>query len=363
MRVLIIGTGGVGSAVAKIVKERDPKGEWIEQMVLSNRTLSRAEKLSKALGDPLRFPAEQVDAKNKEEIIRLIEKYDVDLIFNGCDPSLNESIFDTAFQCNKNYMDTATTLSVPHPEDPYNKTYIKMGDYQFERHEEWKEKGLMALTGMGIDPGAANVFARYAEKHFFDEIEEISIKDGGNIEVEGYDVTFGFSIWTSIDECLNPPFLWEREKGWYTKEPFSDKEVFNFPAGIGEQELVNVEHEEVVMLPRHIGKGCKKITFKYGLGDDFIKLLKDIKALNLDDKHTLVEGTEFTPRDLVAKIAPSPTEVADKMKGKVCVGAYVTGKKDGYERKIFIYQVTDNQEIMKRIGSQAVVGQTALILL
>ena len=179
MKILMVGTGGVGEAAAVIASQRDPKGEWLELMVLSNRTLERAQKVSEKVGDP-RFPAEKVEARNKGEVKALIDKYKVDLLFNACDPSLNENLFDVAFECGIHYMDMALSLAVPHPTDPYNKTNIKMGDYQFAKHEDWEKKGLLALVGIGIDPGAVNVFARYAEKHYFDEIDEINIKDGGN---------------------------------------------------------------------------------------------------------------------------------------------------------------------------------------
>lgn len=359
MKILLIGTGGVGEAVARIASQRHQQKQWLTLMVLSDYNLSRAQEVAEKLENPGLFCTEQINARNKEEIVALIRKHDIDLVFNACDPSFNETIFDAAFACSVHYLDMALTLSVPHPVDPYHKTHIKMGDYQFAKHDEWAKKDLLALVGMGMDPGGANVFAKFAEKHFFDEIEEVSVKDGGNLSAEGYDITFGFSIWTTIDECLNPPFVWEQEKGLYTKEPFSDPELFTFPDGIGEQELVNVEHEELVMMPKFIGKGCKKISFKYGLGAEFITMLKNLKALRLDDKQSILAGTGLSPRDVVARVAPSPTEVADKVKGKVCVGTYVSGKKDGLERKVFLYQTTDQEEMMARIGCGAVVGQTA----
>jgi len=228
LKILMVGTGGVGEAAAVIASQRDPRGKWLELMVLSDFDQERAEQVSKRIGD-VRFPAEKVNARNKEEVTALVKKYNVDLLYNACDPSFNENLFDVAFECNVHYMDMALTLSVPHPEDPYNKTNIKMGDYQFSKHEEWEKKKLLALVGIGMDPGAVNVFARFAEKHLFDEIDEISIKDGGNLRADGYDITFGFSIWTTIDECLNPPFKWEKDKGIYTVEPFSEPELFVFP--------------------------------------------------------------------------------------------------------------------------------------
>lgn len=359
MKVLLIGTGGVGEALAKIAYGRRQADPWLEIMVLADYDEDRVRCVAAEINDPVHFPAEKINARNKDEIVAMIKKYNVDLVMNACDPSFNEIIFDTALECGVNYMDMALSLSKPDPVDPYNKAYIKSGDYQFAKENEWKKKGKMALLGMGIDPGASNVFAKFAEKYFFDEIDEISIKDGNNLTADGYDITFGFSVWTTIDECLNPPFLWEKEKGWYTTEPFSGKETFIFPDGIGEQELVNVEHEEVLMLPRYIGKGCKKVSFKYSLGDKFITMLRDLRALGLSDKNSKVPGTGLSPRDVVAKVAPSPIEVASKLHGKCCVGAYVCGKKNGMERKIFIYQTVDNQETMERVGSQAVVAQTA----
>ncbi|MEI8217202.1 MAG: saccharopine dehydrogenase C-terminal domain-containing protein [Eubacteriales bacterium] len=358
MKILMVGTGGVGEAAAVIASQRDPNVEWLELMVLANKPLARAKEVSEKIGDK-RFVPEEVDARNKDEVKALIEKYHVDMLFNACAPSVNENLFDVAFECGIHYMDMALSLAVPHPTDPYHKTNIKMGDYQFAKHEDWEKNGLLALVGIGIDPGAVNVFARYAQKHYFDEIDEINIKDGGNLVAEGYDITFGFSIWTTIDECLNPPYKWEKEKGIYTVEPFSEPELFTFPDGIGEQELVNVEHEEMVMLPRYMGDVAKKMSFKYGLGADFIAMLKNLKALGLDDKESKIRGTDFSPRDIVSMVAPNPVDVAAKIKGKCCVGTQVIGKKDGMERIIFIYQTTDNEEEMKRIGSGCVVAQTA----
>jgi saccharopine dehydrogenase (NAD+, L-lysine forming) len=77
-----------------------------------------------------------------------------------------------------------------------------------------------------------------------------------------------------------PPIIYERERGWFTTAPFSEPEVFDFPAGIGPLSCVNVEHEEVVLIPRWIDVG--RVTFKYGLGDEFIDVLQTLNKLGLD---------------------------------------------------------------------------------
>ena len=109
------------------------------------------------------------------------------------------------------------------------------------------------------------------------------------LRVEGYDFAPSFSIWTTIEECLNPPLVWEDGRGWYTTTPFSELEIFDFPEGIGPVECVNVEHEEVVLIPQKID--AKKVNFKYGLGAEFITILKTINMLGMDRKETVdVQG-------------------------------------------------------------------------
>lgn len=352
MKVLLVGVGGVGEAIAAIAKPR----AWMEQMVLADYNVKRAKEVQKKLGQKKRFPVEFIDASKKSEIVKLARKYKVDLIMNAVDPIFNEAIFDAAYAAGATYMDMAMTLSKPHPKDPFHKTGIKLGDYQFARAKDWKKKKQLALVGIGVEPGMADVFARYAADHLFDEIEELGIRDGANITIEGYEFAPNFSIWTTIEECLNPPVIWENGK-WFTTAPFSEPEVFDFPE-IGLVEVVNVEHEEVLLMPRWVK--TKRATFKYGLGDQFIGVLKTLHMLGLDNKEKInVKGVQVAPRDVVAACLPDPAHLGEKMNGKTCAGTWVKGIKDGKPRQVYLYQVADNQDCMKAWGCQAVVAQTA----
>ena len=355
MKVLLIGVGGVGESIALIAQKR----KWLVQMVLADYNFERAQEVAARLGDPARFPVEKVDAGNRDEIAALARKHGIDLIMNACDPRFNEPIFDAALEAGAHYMDMAMTLSKAHPSEPFAKPGVKLGDYQFAKEAEWQAKGKLALVGSGVEPGLVDVFAKYAEKHLFDEIDEIGIRDGSNIEVKGYEFAPNFSIWTTIEECLNPPIIWEKEKGWYTTPPFSEPEVFEFPEGIGPVECVNVEHEEVLLVPRWVK--TKRVTFKYGLGNRFIDYLKMLHAIGLDNKDKIkVNGAEVAPRDVVAACLPNPAYLGDKMVGKTCAGTWVKGRKNGKPREVYIYQVADNEWTMKHYGVQAVVWQTAV---
>ena len=355
MRILVVGTGGVGSAFAAIARRRS----FFEHCALSDYDNARSEAVVAGLDDG-RFSAHRIDASSKDDVVRLIRESGADAVLNAVDPVFNVPIFDACFEVEVTYLDMAMTLSEPHPEAPYEQVGVKLGDYQFERADDWEAKGLLALCGIGIEPGAADVFARYAADELFSEIDEVGIRDGANLVVEGYDFAPTFSIWTTIEECLNPPVIWEKDRGWYTTAPFSEPEVFDFPEGIGPVECVNVEHEEVLLVPRWVD--CKRVTFKYGLGDEFIEVLKTIHKLGLDSKEKVkVKGVEVAPRDVVAAVLPDPATLGDRMSGKTCAGTLVTGVgKDGNPRKTYLYHVVDNEWSMREYDSQAVVWQTAV---
>jgi saccharopine dehydrogenase-like NADP-dependent oxidoreductase len=355
VRILVVGTGGVGSAFAEIVRRRT----FFEHCALADYEPSRPEGLVASLDDG-RFSAHPVDASSAEDVAHLIRETRSDAVLNAVDPVFNLAIFDACLASGVTYLDMAMSLSEPHPERPYEETGVKLGDEQFARGSEWDDKGQLALVGIGVEPGAADVFARHAADELFSEIHDVGVRDGANLVVEGYDFAPTFSIWTTIEECLNPPVVWERERGWYTTEPFSEPEVFDFPEGIGPIECVNVEHEEVLLVPRWID--CRRVTFKYGLGDEFIEVLQTLRKLGLDSTEPVrVKGAEVAPRDVVAAALPDPATLGDRMSGKTCAGTLVTGLgKDGEPRRTYLYHVADNERTMREYGSQAVVWQTAI---
>jgi saccharopine dehydrogenase-like NADP-dependent oxidoreductase len=355
VRILVLGTGGVGSAFARVAARRS----FFDHCALADYDPARPQQVVDALDDG-RFSAHAIDASSQGVVVALIRETKADAVLNSVDPLFNVPIFEACFEAGVTYLDMAMTLSEPHPTNPYEEVGVKLGDYQFERAQAWEEKGLLALVGIGIEPGAADVFARFAADELFAEIDEVGIRDGANLVVEGYDFAPTFSIWTTIEECLNPPVIWEKQRGWFTTAPFSEPEVFDFPEGIGPFECVNVEHEEVLLVPRWID--CKRVTFKYGLGDAFIEVLKTLHKLGLDSKEPIpVKGVEVAPRDVVAAALPDPATLGERMTGKTCAGTLVTGTgKDGAPRKTYLYHVADNETTIREYDSQAVVWQTAI---
>ncbi len=363
MRILVVGAGGVGDAVARIAARRT----FFELMVMADYDLGKAQAsvaAAEAAGGAGRFLAAHVDASSAESVAALAREHGITHVLNAVDPRFVMGIFNGAFAAGADYLDMAMSLSHPHPERPYAETGVKLGDEQFAQAEAWEAAGRLALVGMGVEPGLSDVFARYAADHLFSEIDELGTRDGANLVVtnEAGEEIFApsFSIWTTIEECLNPPVIYEDGKGWFTTPPFSEPEVFEFPEGIGPVECVNVEHEEVLLMPRWVD--AKRVTFKYGLGDEFIGVLKTLHALGLDSTAPVsVKGVTVSPRDVVAAVLPDPATIGPRMTGKTCAGLFVTGTgKDGQPRRTYLYHVVDNQWAMENYGAQCVVWQTAI---
>ncbi len=369
MRILLVGAGGVGNAIAKIAARRT----FFETMVVCDYDLARAEATiawieAKHGPQGARFVAARIDASDPDDVAAVARVHAVTHVMNAVEPKFVPTIFAGALAAGADYLDMAMSLSEPHPSEPYSETGVKLGDDQFAQAPDWETAGRLALVGMGVEPGLSDVFARYAADHLFGEIDELGVRDGANLVVRddlGNEIFApSFSIWTTIEECLNPPVIWEKDRGWFTTEPFSDPEVFDFPGGIGPVECVNVEHEEVLLMPRWVD--AKRATFKYGLGNEFIGILKTLHQLGLDKTvpvrvRSANGPVEVAPRDVVAAGLPDPATLGPRMSGTTCAGLWVTGLGlDGAPKAVYLYHVADNDWTMAEYEAQCVVWQTAL---
>ena len=375
MRIYIVGAGGVGNALARILARRT----FFEHVTIADYDPAKADAavswITQHHPDVAdKFSSSQIDASSATAITHELRDHNATWVVNAVEPGFVQSIFQGAFDAGVNYLDMAMSLSHPHPTDPYNTPGVMLGDWQFERENAWQDAGLLAIVGMGVEPGLSDVFARYAQDHLFSEIDELGVRDGANLVVtnDAGEEIFApsFSIWTTIEECLNPPLLWEKDRGWFTTAPFSEPEVFDFPDGIGPVECVNVEHEEVVLMPRWLD--AKRVSFKYGLGEEFISVLKTLNTLGLDKTDPVsvrtapgTDGTRSTaqisPRDVVAAVLPNPADIGPTMTGKTCAGVWVRGTgKDGSPKDVYIYHTSDNEWTMANYDTQCVVWQTAL---
>lgn len=367
MRMLLVGAGAVGESILRILQSRDLESKWMEHAVVSDFDLGRAKEVCEHLKEPDRFTPAFLDAHDVDAIVELCKKHDCNFVADVAAPFVSNNIFDAAYKAKADYVNLGT-WSVPFDPPIYgigleNSYSEPMGAYNLNAHEKWAEQGNKACICLGIDPGVVDVFAKFSAEYLFDEIKEIHVKDGNNLVIPDADadaVSFGFNVWTVLDECLNPNVEWSKEKGFIVEPPFSGEEVFDMPMGVGQNTLVKVEHEETVLMPRYLEKyGLERCTFKICLDENLIQALKSIEALGLRSLEKItVDGVEVIPRDVVAAAAPQPKDIGDEMEGKMLVGIHCIGKKDGVDRQLFLYQPFDNKQSMERWHMQAVVAQT-----
>ena len=359
MKALVVGTGGVGQSIASISKRRDPGGEWLEKMVMADYDGKRAADFVAGLGDS-RFVAEQVDASDVDAVAALAEKHGVDILLNLCAPNFNPPLLQAALKAKVHYLDTAMTLSERHPTDPFHKTGKKLGDDEYALSPEFEKIGKYALAGFGVEPGMADFFARYAADHLFDEVDYIGIRDGSNLDIPGAKgISFGFSVWTTIEECNNPAIVYEN-CDLHTVELFAELDKFWPPEGTARSRSATSSKRSRADRPlRRQAKRVKKAESKYALGDEFMQAMEIFRSINIDKaEKTKVGDVMVAPRDVIAAAAPDPTEVGKKYIGKTVAGTYVIGKKDGTQRKVFLDQVAENQERLDTVGVQVVTAQT-----
>ncbi len=371
MRMMLVGAGAVGECILKVLKKRDPQRRWLSYVLIADYSLKRAEEVKEHLeqGGPCGFRMETVraDAREKEKLLGLMQEHSIDFVMDAASPFVSNFIFDAAFEAGADYGNMGT-WSVPKDEPAFGigfeGSYLEpMTKYNFDRHEAWRRKGQTALICLGIDPGVVNVFAKYAAEYLFDELLELHVKDGGNLrrpEAGKDEVTFGFNVWTVLDEVMNPNAEWDRDRGFLLEDAFAGEEEFRMPEPFGINRLVKVEHEEVVTLPRYLEKyGLQKASFKIALDENLLNALKVINALGLRSLHPVeAGGVRVIPRDVVAACAPQPRDLGTEMTGGMCVGVHCIGIREGRKKEYFIYQPFDNQASMETWGMQAVVAQT-----
>jgi saccharopine dehydrogenase-like NADP-dependent oxidoreductase len=365
MKILLLGAGGVGESLAVIAGKHDREGAWLKLLVVADRYIENAQEVTDRLvgmtGAQDRFIPETVNALHKDEIVALAQKYGVDLIITCLDSDpFNPIVMDACLACNCHYMDMGLMLTERDPDDS-TKIVKLLGEEQFKKSADFEGKGLYAICGCGVEPGMSDFFARYAEKYFFDELYGLYTRDGSNLSHPTNSIPFGFSIFQSAIECNLGPVLWDRETGFHSAPPLSSPEDFWLPGGIGTVRMTAIEHSEPMNMARHIGKGLRETNFKIGFGEAFevaMKNLKDLGMINMDK--VKVGDVEVCPLDVLGVTAPNPKEIGRELVGRTCAGVWVTGRKDGMERQIYLYQYSDNEECVEKLGCQAVVAQTAV---
>jgi len=337
-RVLIIGAGGVGRVVAHKCAQLP---DVFSDICLASRTQSKCDQIASELNCPIQTAA--LNADEVGQTVNLIKRFRPDLVINVALPYQDLAIMDACLEADVDYLDTANY----EPPDEARFEY----KWQWAYQEKFKKAGRMALLGSGFDPGVTNVFCAYAQKHLFDEIEQVDILDC-NAGDHGYPFATNFNPEINIREVTSIGRYWE-EGDWKETPPLSVKRDFDFPE-VGVRRAYLMYHEELESLALHL-KGLKRIRFWMTFGESYLTHLRVLENVGMTGiKPVEFQGQQIVPLQFLKALLPDPASLGPRTKGKTCIGCLIDGSKDGKRRRVFIYNVCDHQTCYEEVKSQAV---------
>ena len=337
-KVLIIGAGGVGRVVTHKCAQL-PK--VFGEICLASRTQSKCDQIASELQRPIQTAS--VDADNVAETVSLIRSFQPRLVVNVALPYQDLTIMDACLEAGVDYLDTANYEPLDTARFEYK--------WQWAYQDRFQSAGRMALLGSGFDPGVTNVYCAHAQKHLFDEIEQVDILDC-NAGDHGYPFATNFNPEINIREVTANGRFWE-EGEWKETEPLSVNRDFDFPE-VGVRRAYLMYHEELESLCQNI-KGLKRIRFWMTFGESYLTHLRVLENVGMTSIEPIqFEGKEIVPLQFLKALLPDPASLGPRTKGKTCIGCLVDGVKDGKKRRVFIYNVCDHQECYQEVKSQAI---------
>lgn len=356
--VLIIGAGGVGSAVThKCAQHNDELGD----ICLASRTLSKCERIVESVKEKnnLKNPdgklsVTQLDAKDVNAVAELISSNKSSIVLNAGSPHCNLAIIEACLRTGAHYLDTAV--------------YEKEGDFNvpppWYANNEWKYRdrysaaGVTGILGIGFDPGAVNAFCAYAYKHLVDDIDSIDIMDvnAGN---HGQYFATNFDPEVNLREIMEDVLYWENGE-WVNIPCHSKSRSYDFPV-VGEHKVYSMGHDELHSLAANIP--ARRIEFWMGFNDRYISVFNVLNRLGLLSGNAVdVEGVPVVPLKLLKAVLPDPASLAADYTGEVCIGCLVKGRSQGKEREVFVFSTCDHTDCYRDIGAQAISYTTAVPL-
>jgi saccharopine dehydrogenase (NAD+, L-lysine forming) len=335
-RVLIIGAGGVGN----VVVHKCAQVKLFDAICLASRTKSRCDAIAAELPRPIETA--QVDADQVPELVALIERFKPDVVINVALPYQDLTIMDACLETGVHYLDTANYEPLDEAEFSYK--------WQWPYAERYEQRGIMALLGSGFDPGVTNVFCAYAQKHYFDEIDTIDILDANGGD-HGLPFATNFNPEINIREITANGRYWEGE--WKETKPLEVHQTFDFPE-VGEREMYLLYHEEMESLVENI-KGLKRIRFWMTFGQKYITHLNVLENVGMTSIVPIeFQGQQIVPLQFLKAVLPDPASLGPLTKGKTCIGIIANGRKDGKQRRVYIYNVCDHEACYAEVKSQAI---------
>ena len=343
-KVLVIGAGGVSSVcVHKMAFNPD----IFSEIHLASRTKAKCDAIAESVKSRcgVEVATYAIDAEDVPALTALIQQIGPKLVVNLALPYQDLTIMEACLNAGVDYLDTANY----EPKDVAKFEY----KWQWDLHDRFKERGLMALLGSGFDPGVTSVFAMWLKKHKLKTIRSLDILDcnGGD---HGQAFATNFNPEINIREVTANARHWENGQ-FVETPPLSKKVAFDFEA-VGPKNMYMMYHEELESLARFIPE-LERGRFWMTFGDAYINHLTVLKNVGMIGIEPIeYQGQQNVPLQFLAAVLPKPETLGATTKGKTNIGDIATGEAlDGSGDKTFyIYQICDHEEAYAETGNQAI---------
>lgn len=350
--LLIIGAGGVGSAVAYKSAQAAKETGAFSQITLAARSIARVRAVCDNVKTRLNYeitPA-TVDADDVPALCELIRSVKANIICNVALPYQDLHIMDACLATGAHYLDTANYEPPDTPKFEYK--------WQWAYRDRFAEAGLTAILGCGFDPGVTNAFAAWAQKHLLDEIRELDILDC-NAGDHGHPFATNFNPEINIREVTARGRYWDYGE-WASTDPLSWRMVYDFPENIGKKNCYLLFHEELESLAINL-RGLKRARFWMTFSDSYLNHLRVLENVGLTGvKPVEFKGYNIVPLQFLASLLPDPASLGKSTRGKTCIGNVMKGPVGGENKTYYIYNVCDHEKCYEETGSQAVSYTTAV---
>ena len=219
---------------------------------------------------------------------------------------------------------------------------------QLKLDKEFREKGLLAVLGMGACPGTTNVMTEAGARDL-DTIEDVIIYCAGFEEVP-------------VDHPFLPPYMLDTILDEYTLDavvfengelknvpPLSKEETVVFDKPVGKQSVIPTIHSELATIPvTYKERGIKNCAFMLALDPEFHQKLKFLVALGFGSKQDIeLEGKAFNPRKVLSTMINNIEVPDERVDDLEILRVDVKGKK-GKEEQLVRVEVlsTTNQKTL-----------------
>ncbi len=353
---MVMGIGGVGSVIGQKLHDYD----CFERIVLADIDTTFAQKLHHQTKRS-RFEVCQVNAMDTEGLVAFMKEHKIDITLNACPCLVNHSVLEACGKAGAHYLDMAADIySPPGLKRPGKNSF----EAEIERFNHiFLDKGIIGLLCMGMDPGAVNVFARWAMDRL-DTASSIRVLDADNAEVKGYRFAVLFNPETLFEELGAVPYFVNEGRVSSGKPLETEVDWVRFPEPIGLMKTYAVAHEEGVSLgiyPPFVEKGVQYSVFKYTISDKVYHLAKSLALLDLDTwKKVKVDGVEVAPVRVATANLPKPAQLGATVDGYSCVGTEVRGTKDRKRVEYFVYTMDSHRETYEKYGYSLTEVQTGI---